>query len=123
MLDQGVALAPGPYEAMFPGLAHTDDILEAVLAGGGRGGPGLVAARGLPARDRTPVTGPGPLIASGRDADIYAYGEGLVLRRSRAGRSMETEARLMAYARDHGYPVPAVDHLSRRRDRPDHGAD
>jgi glutamate-1-semialdehyde 2,1-aminomutase len=31
MLDQGVALAPGPYEAMFPGLAHTDDILEAVL--------------------------------------------------------------------------------------------
>jgi aminoglycoside phosphotransferase (APT) family kinase protein len=58
------------------------------------------------------VTGPGPLIASGRDADIYAYGDGLVLRRSRAGRSMETEARLMAYARDHGYPVPAVDHLS-----------
>jgi glutamate-1-semialdehyde 2,1-aminomutase len=31
MLDRGVALAPGPYEAMFPGLAHTDDILEAVL--------------------------------------------------------------------------------------------
>jgi aminoglycoside phosphotransferase (APT) family kinase protein len=58
------------------------------------------------------VTGPGPLIASGRDADIYAYGEGLVLRRSRQGRSMETEARVMAYARDHGYPVPAVDHLS-----------
>jgi aminoglycoside phosphotransferase (APT) family kinase protein len=58
------------------------------------------------------VTEPGPLIASGRDADIYAYGEGLVLRRSREGRSMETEARVMAYARDHGYPVPAVDHLS-----------
>ena len=58
------------------------------------------------------MTGPGPLIASGRDADIYAYGDGLVLRRSRQGRSMETEARVMAYARDHGYPVPAVDHLS-----------
>ena len=25
---------------------------------------------------------------------------------------METEAKVMAYARDHGYPVPAVDHLS-----------
>jgi glutamate-1-semialdehyde 2,1-aminomutase len=24
MLDRGVALAPGPYEAMFPSLAHTD---------------------------------------------------------------------------------------------------
>ena len=24
MLDQGIALAPGPYEAMFPSLAHTD---------------------------------------------------------------------------------------------------
>jgi len=32
MLEQGVALAPGPYEAMFPGLAHTDDDLDAVVA-------------------------------------------------------------------------------------------
>jgi aminoglycoside phosphotransferase (APT) family kinase protein len=60
------------------------------------------------------VTGPGPLIASGRDADIFAYGEGnrLVLRRARTGRSMEYEARVMEYARGQGYPVPAVDHLS-----------
>ncbi len=58
------------------------------------------------------MTGPGPLIASGRDADIYAYGDGLVLRRSRQGRSMETEARIMEHVRSHGYPVPAVDHLS-----------
>jgi aminoglycoside phosphotransferase (APT) family kinase protein len=54
----------------------------------------------------------GPLLASGRDADIFAYGDGLVLRRSRQGRSMEAEARVMEYARGHGYPVPAVDHLS-----------
>jgi glutamate-1-semialdehyde 2,1-aminomutase len=30
MLDRGVALAPGAYEAMFPGLAHTDEIIEQV---------------------------------------------------------------------------------------------
>ncbi|MDP9072268.1 MAG: glutamate-1-semialdehyde 2,1-aminomutase [Actinomycetota bacterium] len=28
MLDRGVALAPGPYEAMFPSLAHTRDDIE-----------------------------------------------------------------------------------------------
>jgi glutamate-1-semialdehyde 2,1-aminomutase len=32
MLARGVALAPGPYEAMFPGLAHDDDVLDAVVA-------------------------------------------------------------------------------------------
>jgi aminoglycoside phosphotransferase (APT) family kinase protein len=58
------------------------------------------------------VTGSGPLIASGRDADIFAYGDGLVLRRSRAGRSMAAEATVMEYVRGYGYPVPAIDHLS-----------
>jgi glutamate-1-semialdehyde 2,1-aminomutase len=32
MLERGVALAPGAYEAMFPGLAHTDEILDEVAA-------------------------------------------------------------------------------------------
>jgi glutamate-1-semialdehyde 2,1-aminomutase len=31
MLRRGVALAPGPYEVLFPGLAHTDDDLDAVV--------------------------------------------------------------------------------------------
>ncbi|MHB8220676.1 MAG: glutamate-1-semialdehyde 2,1-aminomutase [Acidimicrobiales bacterium] len=31
MLARGVALAPGPYEAMFPGMAHTDAVLDTVL--------------------------------------------------------------------------------------------
>jgi len=31
MLARGVALAPGPYEALFPGLAHTDEILDTVV--------------------------------------------------------------------------------------------
>ena len=30
LLDRGVALAPGAYEVMFPGLAHTDDIIAEV---------------------------------------------------------------------------------------------
>jgi aminoglycoside phosphotransferase (APT) family kinase protein len=55
---------------------------------------------------------PGELLASGRDSDIFEYGSGLVLRRSRAGHSMAVEARTMEYARAHGYPVPAVDQIS-----------
>ncbi len=31
MLDRGVALAPGAYEVMFPGLAHTPDVIEEVV--------------------------------------------------------------------------------------------
>jgi glutamate-1-semialdehyde 2,1-aminomutase len=32
MLERGVALAPGPYEAMFPGMAHSDAVLDTVLS-------------------------------------------------------------------------------------------
>jgi tRNA A-37 threonylcarbamoyl transferase component Bud32 len=52
------------------------------------------------------------LLASGRDSDIFEYEPGLVLRRSREGRSMEYEARVMEYVRAEGYPVPAVDEIS-----------
>ncbi len=58
-----------------------------------------------------PVATPGRLLASGRDSDIFEYGPGLVLRRSREGRSMEVDARTMAFVRDQGYPAPAVDEL------------
>jgi aminoglycoside phosphotransferase (APT) family kinase protein len=51
---------------------------------------------------------PGPLLASGRDGDIFEYGPGRVLRRSRTGRSIAHEARIMAYVAQHGYPVPEV---------------
>lgn len=55
---------------------------------------------------------PGPLLASGRDSDIFEYGPGLVLRRSRKGRSMLQEARIMEYVRGQGFPVPAVEDVS-----------
>lgn len=32
LLDRGVAMAPGAYEIMFPGLAHDDEVLEAIAA-------------------------------------------------------------------------------------------
>jgi glutamate-1-semialdehyde 2,1-aminomutase len=28
LLERGVAIAPGPYEVMFPSLAHTDADME-----------------------------------------------------------------------------------------------
>ena len=53
------------------------------------------------------VHGASPL-ASGRDADVYALGDGLVLRRYRAGGDVTAEAAVMRYVAAHGYPVPAV---------------
>jgi aminoglycoside phosphotransferase (APT) family kinase protein len=54
----------------------------------------------------------GPLLASGRDADIFEYGATQVLRRSRNARSMVREARIMEFVQSHGYPIPRVDHVS-----------
>jgi len=31
MLDRGVALAPGAYEVMFPGLAHDDAVIDRIV--------------------------------------------------------------------------------------------
>ncbi len=31
LLDRGVALAPGPYEVLFPSLAHDDDVIDATI--------------------------------------------------------------------------------------------
>ncbi len=54
----------------------------------------------------------GPLLASGRDSDIFEYGAGLVLRRSRGNRSMTSEARIMDFVREQGFPVPAIHEIS-----------
>ena len=35
MLRRGVALAPGPYEVMFPGFAHDDALLARVVEAAG----------------------------------------------------------------------------------------
>jgi glutamate-1-semialdehyde 2,1-aminomutase len=35
MLQRGIALAPGPYEVLFPGFAHDDNVLAQVVAAAG----------------------------------------------------------------------------------------
>ncbi|HET9727842.1 MAG TPA: phosphotransferase [Acidimicrobiia bacterium] len=54
---------------------------------------------------------PGRLLASGRDGDIFEYGPNLVLRKTRDGRSIAHEARIMEYVAEHGYPVPAIEEV------------
>ena len=54
------------------------------------------------------MTEPGPIIASGRDGDVFEFGPGLVLRKTRDGRSIEHEARIIQYVAEHGYPVPKI---------------
>jgi aminoglycoside phosphotransferase (APT) family kinase protein len=54
---------------------------------------------------------PGPLLASGRDADIFELTPNTVLRRARTGRSIAHEARIMQYVGERGYPVPRVDEI------------
>ncbi len=49
------------------------------------------------------------ILASGRDGDIFEFAPGLVLRRTRDGRSIAHEARTMQYVADHGYPVPHIE--------------
>ena len=46
MLSEGVALAPGAYEALFVGLAHTDDVLDQIGAAAGRAAAATAAQLG-----------------------------------------------------------------------------
>lgn len=52
------------------------------------------------------------LIASGRDAHVFGYAEGLVLRRNRDGRAVDREAATMRALAEAGYPVPRVHHAA-----------
>ncbi|MEX0665482.1 MAG: phosphotransferase [Acidimicrobiia bacterium] len=51
---------------------------------------------------------PLPLLASGRDGDVFEFGPGLVLRRPRDGRNIEHEARIMEHVGALGFPVPKI---------------
>jgi glutamate-1-semialdehyde 2,1-aminomutase len=44
MLREGVALAPGAYEAVFVGLAHTDDVIDSIAAAAHRAATSVAAA-------------------------------------------------------------------------------
>src|SRR4029079_16573273 len=43
MLREGVALAPGASEALFVGLGHTDEVIDAVAAAANRAATACVA--------------------------------------------------------------------------------
>jgi aminoglycoside phosphotransferase (APT) family kinase protein len=53
----------------------------------------------------------GPLLATGRAADVFEHDPGTVLRRYRDDQRVEIEATVMRHARAAGYPVPEV-HLA-----------
>ena len=57
------------------------------------------------------VEPPGPLLASGLAADVYALSEQQVLRRYREDRDASGEVELMRHVAAHGFPAPAVQHL------------
>lgn len=54
------------------------------------------------------ASGTGEPIAHGRDAEVYALGDGRVLRRYRRPGPTDHELRVMAHARSCGFPVPQV---------------
>jgi Ser/Thr protein kinase RdoA (MazF antagonist) len=54
------------------------------------------------------------LVGRGRAADVYAHGDGLVLRRYRTAHDCLYEAAVMQHVHDHGYPVPAVHEVAGR---------
>jgi Phosphotransferase enzyme family len=49
------------------------------------------------------------MLASGRDGDIFEFAPGLVLRKTRDGRSIAHEARTMRYVAEQGFPVPHIE--------------
>ncbi|TYB56796.1 phosphotransferase [Nonomuraea sp. PA05] len=50
----------------------------------------------------------GELVGAGRSADVYALGDGRVLRRYRVDVDARRELEIMAYVAAHGFPVPEV---------------
>lgn len=77
----------------------------------------------------SPTDPPGPLLGTGRSADVYALGNGRVLRRYRVPIDVAAEARLMQHLAAASYPVPEVfdadgrDMVLERLDGPDMLAD
>jgi glutamate-1-semialdehyde 2,1-aminomutase len=51
LLDRGVAFAPGPYEALFPSLAHTAEDIERTVEAVAAAAAAAVAAAAPAARD------------------------------------------------------------------------
>ena len=59
-----------------------------------------------------PESVPGPLLARGEDADVFAIDETRVVRRYRRRAVPEREVAIMRYVRERGYPAPQVFDMS-----------
>lgn len=93
------------------GLADLPETAGQPDAAGRSDHPGLVDGVGLAAGHGDHRGGdrpPGPLLATGRDADVYLLDQRRVLRRYRRAAEVEEEAAVMRYLRGQGYPVPEV---------------
>lgn len=55
-----------------------------------------------------PADAPGPLLASGASADVFALDDDRVLRRYREGRDATPEVELLRHVRAHDFPAPDV---------------
>ncbi|MFC0646886.1 aminoglycoside phosphotransferase family protein [Cellulomonas phragmiteti] len=62
----------------------------------------------VPQGSAPPADVPGPLLAEGASADVYALDDARVLRRYREGRDATPEVELLRHVRDHGFPAPDV---------------
>ncbi len=62
----------------------------------------------VPPADVLTLDDPGPVLASGSSADVYALDEDYVVRRYRCGRDATHEARFLQHVSARGFPVPAV---------------
>ncbi len=64
--------------------------------------------RSVPDASVLTLEDPGPLLATGASADVYALDEEYVLRRYRNGHDAAREARILQHVGAHGFPVPTV---------------
>lgn len=96
-------------------MARSLQLWQLGLTGAGSSSEAAISDTPLPVsrRDQTTrlarfMVGPMELLASGRDADVYALDGRRVLRRYRKPHHVEWEVAAMRLAGEAGYPVPEV---------------
>lgn len=101
-------LAPDPAAAGNPSAPHPAG------AGASASGPAVPTQprhRDVPPEDLDvdlTADPPGPLLATGTVANVYALDDRRVLRRDRDGRDASGEAEILRHVVAHGFPAPAV---------------
>ena len=84
MLDRGVALAPGAYEVLFVGTAHTDDVLDEVVDVAARAAVAVACPPRLTLPAERPTNVRGSQLDPGAEAARSTRSRGTGVRRRRA---------------------------------------